>query len=129
MLPENERKFDEILKKNLKKHRELVRDDFAKELLTKIQIIEQQNAIRKVVLQEKISLAAFILLPLSVIALMFAFPDIVMGTGRLLTESPQLMIQAVIALSKQWQLLAYCASALLACSYGAYEILLRPESQ
>jgi hypothetical protein len=127
MLPENERKFDEILKKSLKKHREPIRDDFARELLTKIQIIEQQNAIRKVILQERISLAAFILLPLSVIALMFAFPAVVMETGQLLIESPKLMLQAVITLSKQWQLLAYYTLIGSACLYAAYQIL-RPEN-
>ncbi|PKL46486.1 MAG: hypothetical protein CVV39_07155 [Planctomycetes bacterium HGW-Planctomycetes-1] len=123
MLPENERKFDEILKKSLKQHRESIRDDFARELLTKIQIIEQQNAIRKVVLQERISLAAFILLPLATIAAIFAFPDMVAEMGRLLTELPPLIIQALIILAKQWQLLVYYTLIGLGCLYAAYQVL------
>ncbi|MBU1261059.1 MAG: hypothetical protein KJ757_05645 [Planctomycetes bacterium] len=123
----SEQIFDEILKKSLKKHREPIRDDFARELLAKIQMAEQQNALRKVVLQERVSLAAFILLPLAAIAVMFVFPDMVTGLGRLLAELPPLIIQALITLAKQWQLLAYYALALSACLYAAYEVL-RPEN-
>ncbi|GEM_PF-3566839 len=128
MFPENEQKFDEILKKSLKKHREPIRKDFAAELLAKIQLAEQQNALRKVVLQEKISLAAFILLPVGAIALMFAFSDMVVEMGRLLVELPPLIGQILITLSKQWQLLVYYTLAFLACLYGVHEML-RPESQ
>jgi uncharacterized membrane protein len=122
---QNERRFDEILKKNLKKHREPIRNDFTRELLAKIQTAEQQNAIRKVVLQEKVSLAAFILLPVGVIALMFAFPGMVTGVGRLLVELPLLITQALITLMKQWQLWVYYILAAAACLYAFYESLLR----
>jgi energy-converting hydrogenase Eha subunit G len=124
---QNERRFDEILKKSLKKHREPIRKDFAQELLAKIQVAEQQNALRKVILQEKVSLAAFILLPLAAIAAIFAFPGMVAEMGRLLTELPPLISQALITLAKQWQLLAYYALTALACLYAAYEVL-RPEN-
>lgn len=129
MLSENERKFDEILKKNLKKHRESIRDGFAGELLTKIRTAEQQNAIRKVVFQERISLAAFIILPLAVIAIICTFPGMVAGVGRFLEELPPLIGQTLITLVKQQcQLLAYCTVAVLTCLYMTYDVL-RPESQ
>ena len=128
MLSQNERKFDEILKNNLKKHREPIRDDFARELLANIQTAEQQNALRKVVLQESIFLAAFILLPLSALSTLFIFPSLIAGVGQFLTGLFPLINQAFESLIKQWQLLAYDAMAILACLYTAYEML-RPESQ
>ena len=130
MQPENnkiDRRFDEMLKKNLKQHREPVRDDFARELLAKIQTLEQQAAIRKVVLQERLSLAAFIFLPLAAVTALFIFPGVIMALGQLLTEVPSLMHHALIALARQWHLLVYFVLALLASLYMGYQVL-RPEN-
>jgi len=130
MQPENKqnaREFDELLKKSLKKYHEPIRDDFARELLAKIQTLEQQAAIRKVVLQERLSLAAFIFLPLAIITALFIFPGVITALGQLLIEVPPLIHQACVTLIKQWHLLAYCVLALSASLYMGYQVL-RPEN-
>jgi hypothetical protein len=130
MLPkneQNERRFDEMLKKTLKEHREPIQLDFVRRLLAKMQKAEQQKMLAKVVRQERGLLATLILLPVAAIAVIFAFPGMVAEMGRLLTELPPLISQALIIIVKQWQLLAYYALAALACLYAVYQILM-PEN-
>ena len=128
MLPENkqnERRFDEILKKNLKKHREPIRDDFTRELLAKIQKVEQQKALAKVIWQERAALAACILLPIGMITVMFAFPNLVVQSAQLLTKLYSLIIPSIESFINHWQLWIYYILAAAACLYAFYESLLR----
>ena len=128
MLPENqknENKFDEILKKALKKHREPIRQDFTQELLAKIRTVEQQKALAKVIRQERAALAAFILLPVGAIAVMFAFPNLAAESAQLLTKLYSLIIQSIESFINQWQLWVSYTLAAAACLYAFYESLLR----
>jgi len=128
MLPENkqnERRFDEILKKNLKKHREPIRQDFTQELLAKIRIVEQQKALAKVIRQERAALAAFILLPVGATAVMFAFPNLAAESAQLLTKLYSPIIQSIESFINHWQLWVCYILAAAACLYAFYESLLR----
>ena len=126
MLPENnERRFNEMLKKNLKQHREPIRNDFAQELLAKIQKVEQQKVLAKVVRQERLAFAAFILLPVGLIVVMFAFPNLAIAPTRLLEELYPLANQAFEYFIKEWKLWVCYILAAAACLYAFYESLLR----
>jgi hypothetical protein len=121
MLPEdNEFKFDEMLKKSLKNHHTPIRDDFAEELLVKVEKFEQQRVIQKVVMQERLSMAVFILLPLTLIAVIIVFPSLIIETGQLTISLAARSLEAVI---KQWQMLIYFATIALACLYAVYQML------
>jgi hypothetical protein len=125
MLPENyEYRFDEMLKKNLKLHREPIRRDFAQELLAKIQKVEQQKVLTKVVRQERLAFAAFILLPIGLIVVMFAFPNLAIAPTRFLEELYPLANQAFEYFIKEWKLRVYYIFAAAACLYAFYESLL-----
>jgi sensor domain CHASE-containing protein len=128
MLPENdknERGFDEMLKKNLKQHREPIRTDFAQELLAKIQKVEQQKVLAKVVRQERLAFAAFILLPIAAITVIFAFPNLAIAPTRFLEELYPLVNQAFEHFIKEWRLWVYYIFVAAACLYAFYESLLR----
>jgi len=117
-------RFDEMLKKNLKQHREPVRQDFAQELLFRIQKIEQQNALRKVILQERLSLAAFIFLPLATVIVIFAFPNLIIESARQMTILYSLIIELVKISINHWQLCVYYGLATAAMIYAVYETIL-----
>jgi hypothetical protein len=119
-----ENRFDEMLKKNLKQHREPIRKDFAQELGAKIQKIEQQKVLAKVVRQERLAFAAFILLPIGMIVVMFAFPNLVIAPIRLAEKLYPLMKLAVTSFVTHWQLWACYILAAGACLYAFYESLL-----
>jgi hypothetical protein len=126
MLPENnERRFDEMLKKNLKQHREPIQKDFAQELLAKIQKVQQQKVLAKVVRQEKLAFAAFILLPVTAIVVIFAYPNLAIETARLMTKLYPLIIQSVKSIMNQWKLWICYILAAATCLYAFYESLLR----
>jgi hypothetical protein len=121
MLPkDNEAKFDEMLKTSLKNHHESVSGNFTKELLAKVEKLEQQKAIQKVIMQERFSMAVFVLLPLTLIAVIIAFPSLIIETGQLMIS---LTVQSLEAVIKQWQMLIYFATIALACLYAVYQML------
>ncbi|OHB50081.1 MAG: hypothetical protein A2Y10_14120 [Planctomycetes bacterium GWF2_41_51] len=122
-MADNEKIFDDILRKNLKKHYELISDNFAEQLLVRIERAEQQKTLKKVCLQEKISLAAFILLPLIMITIMIAFPSKVAGTGQMITGLVPLIFHVIAAMIKQWQMIVYYSIGFLACLYALYQML------
>jgi hypothetical protein len=119
-----ERGFDEMLKKNLKLHREPIRQNFAQELMAKIQKAEQQGVLAKVVRQERLAFAAFILLPIGAIAAIFAYPNLTIETIRLMTNLYPLIKLSLTIFVSHWQLWVCYIFAAAACLYGFYESLL-----
>jgi hypothetical protein len=120
----NEHRFDEMLKKNLKQHREPVRQDFAQELGAKIQKVEQQEVLAKVVRQERLAFAAFILLPIGTIAVILGYPNLAIETTRLMTNLYPLIKLAIASFVNHWQLWVCYILAAAACLYAFYESLL-----
>jgi hypothetical protein len=114
-----------LLKKNLKQHREPIQKDFAQELLAKIQKAEQQKVLAKVVWQERLAFAAFILLSIGAIVIMFAFPNLVIAPIRLAEKLYPLIKLAVTSFVTHWQLWVCYILAAAACLYAFYESLLR----
>jgi hypothetical protein len=119
-----ERRFDEMLKKNLKLHREPIRNDFTQELLAKIQKVEEQEVLAKVVLQERLAFAAFILLPIGAIVVMFAFPNLVIAPIRLAEKLYPLIKLSLTNFVNHWQLWVCYILTAGACLYAFYESLL-----
>jgi hypothetical protein len=128
MLPENkqnEYKFDEMLKKNLKLHREPIRQEFARRLMAKLLTIEQQNTLKKVIWQERMLLSAFILLPVTVVILMLVFPSLLLSSLQLPQIIYLLMKEAAANIAQQWHLWICYVIAAAAVIYAVYESLLR----
>lgn len=127
MLPENqqnERRFDAMLKKALKEYHEPARQEFVQRLMDKVQIIEQQKVLKKVIWQERILLAACILLPVAAVILGLVFPNLLLLSLQLPGIVYLLLSQAAANMARQWQLWMGYAMAMVAMIYAAYEILL-----
>jgi hypothetical protein len=121
MPPENEHKFDEMLKKNLKQHSEPIRQNFAAELIAKIQKLEQQEILNRIVMQERALLAACILLPIAAIAVMFAFPNLISESAEQIAKLKPILKQSFV---EQWQYWTSYVFAAAAGLYAIYEMLI-----
>ncbi|OQA03324.1 MAG: hypothetical protein BWY69_00532 [Planctomycetes bacterium ADurb.Bin401] len=119
----NDKTFDQILQKGLKKYNEPINNHFAQELLARIEKIEQQKALRRVLIQEKASLAAFILLPIIIIAMMIVFASVIANAGNLITGLVPSIFVLLKLMIKQWQMIVYYSTAALICLYVLYQTL------
>jgi hypothetical protein len=72
----HEHSFDKMLKGALRAHVEPVRSDFADKVLKQVQALDEQKILAKVVLQERLALAACIIVPAAAAVVIFAFPQI-----------------------------------------------------
>jgi hypothetical protein len=127
MLPEsrkNKDRFDGLLKDALKQYRQPVPADFPRQMLNKLEQLEQQEALRKVVRQERTLLAAFILLPAGLIAIILAFPGLLLVSSRLLETLYLLASQTAANMAQQWRLWIGYAMVAAVAVYGIYEVLL-----
>lgn len=122
MGPENN--FDNMLKKTLKEHAEPVSDEFAQQLLAKVQKIERQKILKKVILQERLALTGFILLPIAAIATAFFFPAVITAPAQQLTKLYPFIIQLGKGIAEHWQLYLYQMIAAAIAVYAVYESLL-----
>jgi hypothetical protein len=127
MLPENrknEERFDELLTSALKKYRQPTPAGFPQRMLSRLEQVEQQEAIRKVVRQERMLLAGFILLPAAVVILVLMFPNLFLMSSQLLETLYLLAKETAANMIQQWRLwIGYVMVAAVAV-YGIYEILL-----
>jgi hypothetical protein len=121
---QNERRFDEMLKKALKEHREPVRREFARRLLAKILTIEQQKVLAKIVRQERALLAACILLPVIAVISGLIFPSLLLVPSQLLELLYLLGREAAINMAQHWQLWMGYAAVAVVMIYAVYEVLL-----
>jgi hypothetical protein len=117
-------RFDKLLKSALKQYRQPVPAGFPQRMLDKLEQLEQQKAIRKVVRQERALLAACILLPVGVIAIMLAFPDLLLVPSRLLETLYLLASQTAASMAQQWRLWTGYAIVAAVMMYAVYEVLL-----
>jgi hypothetical protein len=127
MLPENKQneQFDIMLKKALKGYQETIRPEFSEKLIAKVRIIEQQNILRKVILQERLLLAGLILFPIAAITIIFTFPNLTIEPMRLLIKMyPQVINQTIANFAGQWHLWGCYVIAAIAVIYTAYEQLI-----
>ncbi len=127
MLSENKNnydKFDKFLKDSLRQYRPPVPSDFPKQMAGKFQQLEQQRALRKVVLQERLLKAACVLLPIAAAILALIFPDILPATANLYKNISLSAQEAVNHIIQYWQLWAIYAAAAVFVLYAAYEVLL-----
>jgi len=68
--------FDKMLKGALRAHTVPVRSDFADKVLKQVQALDEQKILAKVILQERLALAACITVPLAAMAVLLFFPQI-----------------------------------------------------
>ena len=127
MLSENKNngdRFDKLLKDALKQYRQPAPADFPQRMLSRLQQFEQQEALRKVVRQERALLAACILLPAAVVILVLMFPSLLLVPSRLL-ETLYLSVGQITAnMAQHWRLCIGYTMAAAVVLYAFYETLL-----
>ena len=77
---QDENRFDKMLKGALRAHVEPVRNDFADKVLRQVQALDEQKILAKVILQERLALAACIIVPAAAAVVIFAFPQVPVAT-------------------------------------------------
>jgi hypothetical protein len=124
-------KFDRMLSQALHKHSEPVPAGFTARLLRQIKQAEEQRILARVVLQERLALAACIALAGTVVVLGSLFPDFVVTVFRSIaagaTARGEVLIeripQTIEAFGGQWRLYTILAAALGFAIYSLVELL------
>ena len=123
-------KFNVMLGKALRGHRESVPADFAHRVLSQVEEVSRRRVLARFVLQERLAIAACIAVAASVVvvAVLFsgAVSEILEGltaglVGRSVTfvqESPQ----TIRALGEQWRFILVSAAAVGFCIYGLVDV-------
>ncbi len=122
----NEDKFDRMLARALQKHSEPVPADFTERMMTTIKEAEQQRVLAGVVLQERLALAASIVLGVAAVVAVIFFPAAIAGVfhsiaGGLTEQGGILAVRihkAVETVGSQWQFYTILAAVFgfAACS-------------
>ena len=121
---ENEDKFDGMLKSALKQYRQPTPANFPQRMLDKLEQFQQQEALRKVVRQERMLLAAFILLPAAVVILVLMFPNLLLVSSQLPETLYLLAKETAANMVQQWRLWTSYAVVAAIMIYAVYEVLL-----
>ena len=127
MLSENKNNgdgFDKFLKDSLKQYSQPVPIDFPQRMLSRLQQLEQQKALKQVVLQERLLMAACILLPIAGGILALMFPNFLMTLSQLPETLYFLAKETAVNMVKQWQLWIIYTVIAAFVLYAAYDVLL-----
>jgi hypothetical protein len=128
----NEDRFDRMLAQALQRHSEPTPADFTERMITAFKQAEQQRILAGVVLQQRLALAATILLgAVTIIAVVF-FPTAIAGVFRTIAgavgEQAGIWIdrisQAVETVRSQWQFYAFLAAVFGFAVYSLVDLLL-----
>jgi len=128
----NEDKFDRMLSQALQRHSEPVPAGFTERVLQEVRQAEQQRVLARVVLQERLALAACITLAGLAIFAAAVFPEITAAAFRGITTSltgrgdalVDRIPQAIKVLSGQWRLYSVLAAVFGFAIYSFVELLL-----
>jgi hypothetical protein len=119
-----EDRFDKILKGALRARSQHVRSDFTDKVLKQVQTLDEQKILAKVILQERLALAACITIPLATTAAIFAWPQI-LTTAWTGLKSLFYGIAKQIALMPQydWQFYLVLIAVAGFAAYSVFDLL------
>lgn len=112
-------KFGKILRDALSKSPETPSPDFADNLLKRIQTDQRQKALAKVILQERLSLASCILLPIVGLMVVCVFPQLVVRLFTLVQNLYDTFLQTGSTVQYQWPL---WAALILLAGFAIYSV-------
>lgn len=125
MSPDKEEKFDLMLGRALQKHTVPVPPDFTDKVLSRITAAQEQKVLARVILQQRLALAASITIAAAVITLMLVFPETATAFSATIKDLRYIITtQSVPALKSQWQLLSSIAVAAVAVLLSNYDLRL-----
>jgi len=128
----NEDKFDEMLSRALQRHIESVPADFTERMLRRIEEAEERQALARVVLQERLSLAGSIILGAAALVAVVFFPGRITAVlGSIADSLAQkgdtfigIIPQAIEAVRGDWQLYMVVGVVFVFAVYSLMDLLL-----
>jgi len=103
MSADEEKQFDEMLRRALQGHSEPVPADFTERMLRQIREAQEQRILSRVVLQERLSLAGCIVLGIAVVVVVMFFPDIAVSLTEQLRGFISKVNQGIEVVRYDWQ--------------------------
>ncbi len=120
--PQYEDGFDRMLRNALSGHKELVRSDFADDVLRQIQVRAQRKILAKVILQERLALAGCILLPITAVVVMLVFGEAVGGISVWAKDIYGGLLQAILTQQIEWRNLGVFVVAAGFAVYSVFDL-------
>jgi len=119
-----EGKFDEMLRRDLQKHAELVPADFTERMLRQIRELEEQKILARVILQERLALAGCIgLVVIAIVGAVF-FPSIGGSFVEQVTVFVNKTAEIIEAAIYDWQFYMVFAAVFGIAVYGLIDLLM-----
>ncbi len=127
----NDKQFDEMLGRALKDHRESVPAGFTGRMMSQVELAEQRRVLARVVMQERMALAACLLFGVAVVgvAMLFsaevssAFGTVVTRGGGYISGVGESLVGAGQAVKGQSYLLGMVGAVALFGLYGLVDLL------
>ena len=119
----NADKFGKMLTNALHEHKEPVRPGFTDKVMTKIDVLEQQRILKGIVLRERISLAACIVISLATVGSILAFSKAMVANLSQLAQGLNTVIaQAETGIQQNWQISLVVFGVIAFMVYGSYDL-------
>jgi hypothetical protein len=119
---QNEKQFDRMLTDGLRRCEKTVSADFADRVLSSVQLQAQQKLLAKVVLQERLALAGWIITSIGAIAVIVFLQQITETLSGLTARLSSSIGQAIISGQLEWQPLMIFAIAAVVAACGILEL-------
>ena len=111
------------LKTALRNYKLPHRADFAEKMLVKLTEQQQQKILAKVILQERLALAALILIPIASVIMIFFFPEVLIGLSAWLGARCDVIWQDALKSTELWPLWTVTLLAIGAAVYTVIDML------
>ena len=119
-----EDRFDKILKTALRARSQHVPTDFADNVLKQVQALDEQKILAKVILQERLALAACITIPLAATAAIFAWPQILTTAWTGLQNLFYAIAKQIALMPHQdWQFYVVLVAVAGFAAYSVFDLL------
>jgi hypothetical protein len=119
----NADKFEKMLTNALHEHKEPIRPGFTDKVLTKIDALEQQRILKAIVLRERISLTACIVISFAMVGCILAFSKVIMANLSQLAQGLNSTIaQAETGIQQNWQIYLVVIGVIGFMVYSSYDL-------
>jgi hypothetical protein len=120
----HEDSFDKMLKGALREHTETVPGDFTDKVLKQVLALDEQKILAKVILQERLALAACIIVPAAAAVVIFAFPEIPSATWAGLKSMFYGIAKQIALMSHHnWQFWVVLVAVIGFAGYSVFDLL------
>ena len=120
----SEKKFDKVLERALQQHSEPVPADFTDRILRQLKEAREQKILARVILEERLALAACIILATIITVVLFVFPDIIASLHKQMPAFAERIARIIIGtVNSNWQLCVIFAAIVGFAVYSFIDLL------